>query len=684
MRVALVVHGLPPHERTGVETHVDHLAAALVAAGCEVAVLAARRSADLPHLARRSERRGAVEVVWLNLAEPPRDVAEEAAPPGVAEAVGAWLDLWAPDVVHVHHLRGLGWGVLEAAHARGLATCFTAHDDHAVCHRVAHLRPDLSRCEALGMAAACARCDRAVELLHGRPELGDWHLGVEPERLAPDVRAELGRRLAGDDAGLARAIEARARADARRAAALAGVARVFAPTRRLAALLVEAGLEAARLVLQPYGLPPLAVAAPRTAGPLRVGFFGGMTKHKGAQVLVEACAGLEGVELSLHGDSTDRAFVERLRARAEATGARWCGAYAPAQLPERLAQVELVAVPSLWVENAPFAIREAFAAGRPVLASDLGALPESVRDGVDGLLLPAGDVGAWRAALARLARERGELERLSAGVRAPRALDELAAELCAHYAELRASRAPAAASLPAHLRAFQARRAALAAEPFEAQAARLRAGLARLREGLGLAPAPVRAPDAALERARELLRDRRGEAAWRAAAARDEREARAHLAAEVAWLRELERAREAELGEARSAGEARAAEARWLRGVVAALERERDWLRGVVDSLAAREAEHDALGRHERWLRGEALRLLAALDAAPGRDDDPEQLAAALGDAPERAAQLVAELAWRRGEMQRALADGGGVLGALLAPSPLGKRLGAWRGEGAA
>src|SRR5687767_12648328 len=118
MRVALVVHGLPPGERTGVETHVDALAAALAAAGCDVRVLAARRRGDLPHLARRSERRGRVEITWLELREPPRDVAEEAEPPGVAEAVGEWLDLEAPELVHVHHSRGLGWGVLDAVRAR--------------------------------------------------------------------------------------------------------------------------------------------------------------------------------------------------------------------------------------------------------------------------------------------------------------------------------------------------------------------------------------------------------------------------------------------------------------------------------------------------------------------------------------------------------------------------------------
>ena len=67
---------------------------------------------------------------------------------------------------------------------------------------------------------------------------------------------------------------------------------------------------------------------------------------------------------------------------------------------------------------------EAFAAGLPVLASRLGALTERVRDGVDGLLVPSGDVAAWREALQRLVDEPDLLVRLKANVRPPLTLDQ--------------------------------------------------------------------------------------------------------------------------------------------------------------------------------------------------------------------------------------------------------------------
>ena len=67
-----------------------------------------------------------------------------------------------------------------------------------------------------------------------------------------------------------------------------------------------------------------------------------------------------------------------------------------------LHDVDVLVVPSMWIENAPFIIREAFAAGVPVIASDLGGMAEMVRDGVDGLLFPPGDARSLAACLRRL------------------------------------------------------------------------------------------------------------------------------------------------------------------------------------------------------------------------------------------------------------------------------------------
>jgi glycosyltransferase involved in cell wall biosynthesis len=73
-------------------------------------------------------------------------------------------------------------------------------------------------------------------------------------------------------------------------------------------------------------------------------------------------------------------------------------------------------VPSRWYEAAPRVILEAFARGVPVVASDFGALPELVQDGVNGLLVPPDDPPAWAEAARRL-QDDDLVRRLGEGAR---------------------------------------------------------------------------------------------------------------------------------------------------------------------------------------------------------------------------------------------------------------------------
>ena len=84
----------------------------------------------------------------------------------------------------------------------------------------------------------------------------------------------------------------------------------------------------------------------------------------------------------------------------------------------------MLVVPSVWYENTPFVVLEAFAAGRPVIASDLGGLSELVVDGKNGRTFSAGDPGSLVSVLADF-DERPELvQELSAGIGDVRTLEE--------------------------------------------------------------------------------------------------------------------------------------------------------------------------------------------------------------------------------------------------------------------
>jgi glycosyltransferase involved in cell wall biosynthesis len=59
----------------------------------------------------------------------------------------------------------------------------------------------------------------------------------------------------------------------------------------------------------------------------------------------------------------------------------------------------VLCVPSIWFENSPGVLIQALGLGLPVLGSNIGGIPELVEHGQNGLVLPPGDVEAWRSAL---------------------------------------------------------------------------------------------------------------------------------------------------------------------------------------------------------------------------------------------------------------------------------------------
>ena len=91
---------------------------------------------------------------------------------------------------------------------------------------------------------------------------------------------------------------------------------------------------------------------------------------------------------------------------------RLAGAYGAAEGDDVFAGMDVLVVPSVWYENTPFVVLEAFAAGVPVVASDLGGLSEVVREGENGCLFPAGDARSLGALLQSLAADPGRLRRL--------------------------------------------------------------------------------------------------------------------------------------------------------------------------------------------------------------------------------------------------------------------------------
>jgi glycosyltransferase involved in cell wall biosynthesis len=105
-----------------------------------------------------------------------------------------------------------------------------------------------------------------------------------------------------------------------------------------------------------------------------------------------------------------------------------------------MAAVDWVVIPSIWWENSPLVIQEAFHFGRPIICSDIGGMAEKVHDGVDGLHFRAGDSRDLADVISRAASSSTLWGQLHAARPVPHAMADHVARLSALYAELLAAR----------------------------------------------------------------------------------------------------------------------------------------------------------------------------------------------------------------------------------------------------
>ncbi len=128
----------------------------------------------------------------------------------------------------------------------------------------------------------------------------------------------------------------------------------------------------------------------RGAGDGSLIFIGRLSTEKGLHILLRALGQLPDVTLKIAGDGPERAALEREFANV-LPRVRFLGQLPHARLLEELCASSVCVVPSLGSETFGLSALEALACARPVVASDAGGLPELVRHGENGFIVPRGD-----------------------------------------------------------------------------------------------------------------------------------------------------------------------------------------------------------------------------------------------------------------------------------------------------
>jgi len=375
MHVMVCYSIYPPIQAGGAELIVSYLAEGLVQRGHRVTVVSTCGPQMEPY---PTENRNGVEVIrffpknryWLferegrggldKLRWHLRDAWNRASGRRLREIMREAR----PDIVHSHGVEGFSPALWRSAKSLRIPVVHTAHDYYMICPRAMLLTRRLAICTAPSLACRSR---------------SSWYL-----RCASDIDL------------------------------------FCSPSQFLLDKHRAAGLPSKHSAVVPNGIPIQArdpKAINRDAGrTLRLLFAGRLTAEKGVRVIIEAMRRVPRdvpVALTIAGKGT---LEDEVRAAAAADSRITFAGYISGDgKVNAFTDADVLLLPSLWYENAPVVVLEAAAYGLPVIGSNLGAIPEFVRDGVNGLLFEPGNPESLAGAIMSLASNRTLLESLAGG-----------------------------------------------------------------------------------------------------------------------------------------------------------------------------------------------------------------------------------------------------------------------------
>lgn len=267
------------------------------------------------------------------------------------------LDEIKPDLVHVHNIyHQISPSILPAAKERRIPVVMTAHDYHLVAPNYSlfhdgriceHTRPDSfwravpNRCVKGSVTASAL--EAAAMSLHRA--LGLWRNNVD---------------------------------------------RIIAPSAWMAAVLEEYGIDGTKVRHVPYSIDTREWTVSQK-GDCAL-FVGRLSPEKGVDTLIRAAALQKDVPVRIVGNGPEDMRLHRLAEKLGADNVTFVGWKKGEDLKAEYERARFVVVPSLWYEVFGLIVLEAYASGKPVVATQMGGLGEIVRHDETGKLVSAGDV----------------------------------------------------------------------------------------------------------------------------------------------------------------------------------------------------------------------------------------------------------------------------------------------------
>lgn len=443
MKIILAVHGFPPNQIGGAEWRTHRTARWLKRRGHMVQVVAVDNT-DYPGdgINVSIEHIDGIDVTRLSFNRS-KVATWQYKNPLIGKYLTGRLHNDRPDIFHlISGVRNTGSAV-QAARDTGVPVVVTLTEFYWICPRNTLLRNTGELCHCPDNELECLLCLRNTKLNKKLryPTINRATSGLYGKLLLwasqyPFLRAKMVS--SGDPRRIS---EWRSYLKAM----LMQTARLIAPSQFLKDMYVASGIPEDLFVLCRQGLDTSQWKPPslnEDHGPVRFGFVGNIYPHKGVDILIQAFKQLNfshsQVRLNIFGEIDKHpVYGRRLHQLANSDKRiRFAGHFDNREIPSVFSQIDVLIVPSVWYENSPNVILEAYACKTPVIASDIGGMAELVQRDICGDLFKLRDVKGLRAILHRIAAQPSILAQWRMGIPNVKLIEEEISELEGIYSSV--------------------------------------------------------------------------------------------------------------------------------------------------------------------------------------------------------------------------------------------------------
>ncbi len=409
MKIVQVIHGFPPYAMAGSEIYTYHLSQELLKSH-EVYIFCRVSDCSREEYATDQYIYDGLTVFTLNNTFRYCDIFEKTYKNDIISGIfGNFLDRIRPDIVHFGHLTCLSTTFIREAKKRTISVVFTLHDYWLLCQRGQFLKRDLLICPEQN-DRECAKC--LVE-----PYAAFW--GKKGRLIS------LWKKNTRDFFGVSLWLKTifqklKATGEKENIALIRDrmkhiyeeielVDTFISPSKYMMNQFCNHAIPTKKIVYLDYGfdISGFEYRERTKSDRIRFGYLGTLIPSKGIHLLIEAFNTIriqdKDIELKIYGKEVPYEgfphYGDSLRSMVKTENIKFMGEYHFKKIAQILSEIDIVVVPSLWNENSPLVIHEAFLAKVPVIASRCGGITELVQHGMNGFLFERGNIDDLRMAM---------------------------------------------------------------------------------------------------------------------------------------------------------------------------------------------------------------------------------------------------------------------------------------------